>query len=152
MKRLLWPGLLALLGLTLAVGTIDNEASAPSAKARGEALANELRCPTCAGLSVADSTTPLAVSSRQEIDRRIAAGESDQQIRDYFVSRYGAQALLSPPSEGVAGLVWALPAGAAVLAAVAVALALKRWRMRSSFHRAPTLEEQELVRRALEKQ
>lgn len=130
---------------------MDSDRSAPSAGARSETLANELRCPTCAGLSVADSTTPLAVSSRQEIDRRIAAGETDQQIRDYFVSRYGTQALLSPPSQGVAGLVWALPVGGAVLAVILVALALNRWRKRSALHREPTAEEHELVRRALEK-
>jgi cytochrome c-type biogenesis protein CcmH len=94
---------------------------------RAQAVAASLRCPTCQGLSVADSNSPLAKSMRRIIDEQVAAGESEQEIREYFVDRYGDWVLLSPRAEGSGWLVWALP-GAAVLVGLLAAGQLVRRR------------------------
>jgi cytochrome c-type biogenesis protein CcmH len=86
----------------------------PSAAERGEVLARELRCPDCQGLSVADSPTSSAGEIRRQIDELLAAGASDQAVRDHFVARYGDWILLAPSSP----LPWLVPL-AVVVAGVA---------------------------------
>ena len=125
------PWVWALLGVVLAgalfVGTrVDG--GPPSADERVEALTGSFQCPTCRGQSVRDSAAPVASAIRSEVARRVAAGESDDDIRAYVVSRYGEAVLLNPPRDGVAGLVWALPVVALVVAAAALVLAFRRWR------------------------
>jgi cytochrome c-type biogenesis protein CcmH len=83
---------------------------------RADALAEGLRCPDCAGLSVADSHTASAVAIRQQIDELIAAGSTDAEIREHFTDRYGDWVLLAPTSP----VAWILPF--AVLAGGAVGL------------------------------
>lgn len=81
---------------------------------RAEALAAGLRCPDCAGLSVADSQSTSAVAIRHQIDDLIATGAPDAEIRRHFTDRYGDWVLLAP----TAAAAWILPF-AVVLAAVA---------------------------------
>ena len=90
----------------------------PTALQRADALATELRCPDCQGLSVADSPTSSAREIRRRIDELVAEGASDQAVRDHFVARYGEWILLAPSSP----LPWVIPiavvlAGAAGMAA-----------------------------------
>ena len=94
---------------------------------RAQAVAASLRCPTCQGLSVADSNSPLAKSMRDIIGERVAAGESDEEITQYFVDRYSNWVLLAPRADGVGWVVWAVP-GAAVLVGLLVVTSLVRRR------------------------
>jgi cytochrome c-type biogenesis protein CcmH len=95
----------------------------PEARAYG--LATSLKCPICAGESLAGSQTDLAKDLRARIDEEIAAGKSDGEIIDLFVAAYGEQVLLDPPSTGWGVVLWAVPLG--VLAAgVAAIFGLKR--------------------------
>ena len=93
-------------------------------------LASATRCPTCRSQSVAESGAPIAREIRTDIARRVEAGESDDQIRDFLVGRFGQDVLLTPPASGVAGLVWVIPVVAVVLAAAGLAVAFWRWRAR----------------------
>jgi cytochrome c-type biogenesis protein CcmH len=102
----------------------------PTDTERANRIAAQVRCPTCRGLSAADSDAPAAQFIRDESLRRVRAGETDTQILAFFVDRYGSDILLKPERRGVAGLVWALPAGGAVLAGGGLALAFRRWRPR----------------------
>lgn len=111
----------------LAVGAARSDGPVTDAE-RASAIAGTVRCPTCRGQSVASSDAPAAAQIRAEIDRRVAAGEGDDQIRAALVAAYGDGILLNPPASGVAGLVWALPVAGFVLAAAALGLALRRWR------------------------
>ncbi len=80
-----------------------------TAQDRVNAIAVTLRCPTCQGLSVADSDAPISQSMRAIIAEQLADGRTDAEIRGYFVQRYGDWILLSPPSSGLGWLVWARP-------------------------------------------
>ncbi len=90
----------------------------PTAAERVRSLAAEMRCPDCQSLSVAESRTQAAAAIHQEIEREVAAGRSDDEIRDAFVASYGEWILLAPPEP----VVWLLPA-AALLGGFGVLLA-----------------------------
>ena len=90
----------------------------PAGTDRADALASELRCPDCQGLSVADSQTASAREIRRQVDELVAAGATDDEVRAHFVDRYGQWILLAPSSPAA----WILPfvavaAGVALLAA-----------------------------------
>ena len=91
----------------------------PTAAQRADALAAELRCPDCQGLSVADSPTASAREIRRQIDELIAGGATDDEVRAHFVARYGEWIRLAPS----AGAAWAIP----FLALAAGVLLLAAW-------------------------
>ncbi len=124
----------------------DGGASAP---ARARALAAELRCPDCEGLSVADSFTTSGRAIRRDIARRIEAGQSDARIRRAYVERYGESILLNPQGGGLGVLVWGLPAIVLILGGAGVAWSVLRWRHQAA---APVTDADEaLVARARER-
>ena len=84
---------------------LDGEAL--EAKARG--LAQELRCPVCQGLSVADSPTASAVAMYQQIRDLVAAGYSRDQVLGYFEGTYGEFVRLQPRARGLNLIVWIGP-------------------------------------------
>ena len=86
---------IAVAGVVVALLT----APAPSTDAeRAAALAAELRCPDCQGLSVADSPTASAREIRRQIDELVAGGATDEEVRAHFVARYGEWIRLAPSS------------------------------------------------------
>lgn len=139
-----------LLGPVLAVALFVGAGGGdgpPSPAARAARISADVRCPTCEGLSTADSEAPASVAIRQEIGRRVDAGESDAEVREYLMSRYGKDIILTPDGTGVAGLVWALPVAAVVCAAAGLALVFRR-RLAAPL-RAPTEDDRRLVDQAL---
>lgn len=109
-------------------------AGAPRSDSEAEALAAEvnaaLRCPTCQGLSVADSPAESARDVRIEVLDLAKHGYSKQQIMDYFESTYGEFVLLTPKPEGLNLLVWIGPA-ALILAGLLVVWRFMRRRSAS---------------------
>ena len=83
---------------------------AETAAARTRTVAKGLRCPVCQGLSVADSNADSARAMHDRIAELVAQGYSEQQISDYFVDRYGSWVRLEPEPEGMALLIFVLPA------------------------------------------
>lgn len=120
-------GLLALIGL-VAVLAIQPRGE-PSAAERADAVARELRCPDCQGLSVADSPTSSAQEIRRQIEELVADGASAEEVRAHFAARYGEWILLAPSSP----VAWLLPF-AVVLLGVG---ALVTWFMARRRHPAP---------------
>ncbi len=114
---------------------------------RVNAIDTLVRCPSCDGISVADSSASTAVAIRQAVTSRVRAGQSDSQIDAFLVSRYGPSILLQPPVRGWTAWVWVIPPVALVAALAAMVTVL--WRRR---HRAPTsvsAEDRALVHEAL---
>ncbi|MGE3620461.1 MAG: cytochrome c-type biogenesis protein CcmH [Acidimicrobiia bacterium] len=95
---------------------------------RIRAVAETIRCPACAGQSVADSDTPASRNIRTDIARRISEGESDDQIRAAIADRFTDVVLLEPGRSGLAGAVWAIPVLALVVALAGLAAVFARWR------------------------
>lgn len=69
-------------------------------------LVNEIRCVTCPNQSIADSQAPIAVAMREDIARRLEAGESGDAIRDYLLSRYGDYITYRPVINKETGFLW----------------------------------------------
>lgn len=136
----------ALLAGLVAVAVVVAARPSPSSStpaARAERLASELRCPVCQSLSVADSASITSTDIRADIRRRIAAGETDAEIRQAYVDRYGDWILLRPRARGFTALLWALPAAAVVVAGAWLALTLRRWRNQAPLDASP--EDRDLV-------
>ncbi len=76
---------------------------------RFKKLSNELRCPTCQGLSVKDSEAGFSTSIKGKISELLKQGNSDEEIKAYFVERYGEWILRAPPLSGFNILLWVLP-------------------------------------------
>lgn len=123
-----WILLLALLVGGLVVAAVGDREPRTTAE-RARAISESIKCPTCQGQSVADSSAPSARAIRTEVARRIEGGESDDQIRDYIAGIYGEDSLLTPPSDGVAGLIWFLPVAGLVAALGGLAVVFRRWRV-----------------------
>ena len=87
-------------------------ASAIEFEEQTQLLAAELRCPVCQNLSVGDSPSEMANQMRELVREKLKNGESPEQIRAYFVSRYGEWILLAPKRQGFNWVAWLLPFGA----------------------------------------
>ena len=87
----------------------DEVMSDPAKEARARDLSRELRCMVCQNQSIDDSEAPLARDLRLLVRERIAAGDSDAQVIDFLVARYGEFVLLKPRFERQTLLLWLLP-------------------------------------------
>ena len=90
-------------------------------------IAAELRCVVCQNLSVADSPSELAQQMRAVILEQLKEGKSPEQIKAYFVSKYGEWVLLAPTPKGFNLLVWVLPFVAVVSGILLVVFVVRRW-------------------------
>ena len=93
----------------------------PGLEARARVISQELRCLVCQNESIDDSNAQLAHDLRLLVRRRLVAGDTDQQVLNYIVARYGVFVLLNPPFEPVTWLLWLGPP-ALVLGAGAILL------------------------------
>jgi cytochrome c-type biogenesis protein CcmH len=94
---------------------------------RAEALGHQLRCLVCQNESVEESNADLARDLRHIIRERIVAGDSDQQVTDWMVARYGDFVRLRPQFNAVTLALWGAP-GIALLAGITAALIAQRRR------------------------
>jgi cytochrome c-type biogenesis protein CcmH len=81
----------------------------PALEARARVLSRELRCMVCQNESIDESQAPLAHDLRVLVRQRIMAGDSDQQIINFLVSRYGEFILLKPPLSWNTLALWGAP-------------------------------------------
>jgi cytochrome c-type biogenesis protein CcmH len=98
----------------------------PVLEARARDIGKELRCLVCRNQSIDDSEADLAHDLRVLVRQRLAAGDTDEQVIDYVVSRYGDYVLLKPPFEAATLLLWGGPALVLVIGAFGVRRFVRR--------------------------
>lgn len=82
----------------------------PALEARARAISQELRCPVCQNQSIDDSDADLSHDLRVLVRQRLEQGDSDEQVKQYIVARYGDYVLLKPPFKATTALLWGGPA------------------------------------------
>jgi cytochrome c-type biogenesis protein CcmH len=128
--------LLALASASVSSGAPPNAAD----------LESQLVCPVCE-TTLDQSNAPIAQRMKTIIRARIAAGESEQQIKDELVAQFGSGVLAKPPGGGFGLLAWLLPIAAVAGGAVAAALLIRAW----SHRQPPAREDEERLDPGLER-
>jgi cytochrome c-type biogenesis protein CcmH len=100
--------LLAFAGTALAIDA-EKAFEDPALQARYEHINRELRCLVCQNQTIADSNATLAQDLRREVREMIAAGKSDDDIREFMIERYGDFVLYRPRMTASTFLLWATP-------------------------------------------
>lgn len=103
--------------------------SDPAAEARAERIGKGLRCLVCQSESIEESNADLARDLRTIVRERVKAGDTDRQIRDYVVARYGDYVLLEPPFKASTVVLWV---GPFILLALALGIAATVFRRRQA--------------------
>jgi cytochrome c-type biogenesis protein CcmF len=100
-------------------------------------IGNELRCPTCQGVSILESETPQSVAMRKEIERQVTEGKQKAEILSFFRQRYGDWILRQPDKDSSFGkTVWALPALGLILGPLWLISAIRSSRRREDDERS----------------
>jgi len=123
----------------------------PVLEARARALSKNIRCLVCQNQSIDDSNASLARDLRVIVRERLVAGDTDRQIEEFLVERYGDFVLLKPPMKPTTYALWYGPAGVFVIGLLAAAVFFRRGR------KATTLEpldpdEQARIQRLIKEQ
>ncbi len=118
--------LLLLHALPAAAVQPDEMLANPQLEARARELSRELRCMVCQNQSIDDSDAPLARDLRILVRERLKAGDSDRQVLDFLVARYGEFVLLKPRFTWHTLFLWAAPVGLLLAGILATALAFRR--------------------------
>jgi cytochrome c-type biogenesis protein CcmH len=116
--------------------TPDEMLKDPALEARARAISRELRCLVCQNQDIDDSAAPLAHDLRVLVRDRLKQGDSDAQVIDYIVARYGEFVLLRPRFELRTLALWTLPPLALLAGAIGLIVALRR-RKSASVEPAP---------------
>lgn len=142
------PYILALfLAVTPAWAVQPDEILADRAlESRAREISRDIRCPTCQGESIDDSNAPISRDLRLIIRERLVAGDTDAEVFDYIVARYGEGVLFNPPAEGANLVLWL--AGPALFL-VGSALALAAGRRRTAPEVALSAEEETRLKEIL---
>lgn len=112
--------------VVMAAGAPEQPLADKAQEARAVRLFTEFRCPTCIAQSIHDSSADIARDLRILVREQIAAGKSDQQIRDYLVARYGDVILLRPPVKKNTIVLWLGPWLIFLIGGVMVFLVVRR--------------------------
>jgi cytochrome c-type biogenesis protein CcmH len=106
----------------------DEVLADPALETRARALSKELRCMVCQNQSIDDSAAPLARDLRVLVRERLTGGDSDQQVLDFLVDRYGEFVLLKPRFAWHNALLWLTPPGVLLGGALLLWLSARRRR------------------------
>jgi cytochrome c-type biogenesis protein CcmH len=134
-----WLGLatavVALLGQVRAGAAPDPAAPAPRDSVAADSVlelatsevAAELRCAVCQGISIQESPSALAREMRDVVKEQLRAGRTPEEVRAYFVSKYGDWILLAPPPTGMNLLIYVLPVLLVLGGFIGLAVVVRRW-------------------------
>jgi cytochrome c-type biogenesis protein CcmH len=141
---------MAVIVVALMLVGISRASGPATAEERIDAIAQRLACPTCDGESVYESRGSASQAIRQEIARRVSAGQlSDDEIVAEIDDSYEADLRLVPDASGLEAMIWIAPVAAAIMAAALLVFVFRRWRGEGSL--VPTDAERALVEEELRK-
>jgi cytochrome c-type biogenesis protein CcmH len=126
----------------------DEMLSNPALEARARTISEELRCMVCQNESIDESEAPLAHDLRLLVRRRLLAGDSDQQVIDFLVARYGEFILLKPPFSWNTIALWGAPPALLLLGAVMIVVVERRRKAAGPAAEMPKLSAAEEARLA----
>ncbi len=124
----------------------DEMLADPQMEERARAISAELRCLVCQNQSIDDSDAPLARDLRLLVRERLKAGDSDSEVRDFLVARYGEFVLLRPTISGRNLLLWITPLLVLVVGAL---VAARRFRARPAPGAGLSPEEEQALAKVL---
>lgn len=130
MKRAYWIALaVVVITLLLTAGAALAQESQPSTPSDDQvnAVAKQLYCPVCENVPLDVCPTTACAQWRALIREKLAAGWSENQIKEYFVQQYGDRVLATPPAHGINWLVYIVPPVAIVVGAYILFRALRAW-------------------------
>jgi|TARA_R100000005_G_scaffold95557_2_gene77535 cytochrome c-type biogenesis protein CcmH len=104
---------------------LDERLKDPTQEARARDISGDIRCLVCQNQSILDSNADLAKDLRQIVRERITLGDSDAEVRDYLVRRYGDWVLLDPPFKITTYLLWIGPAVIFLIGAILMIIFLR---------------------------
>ena len=116
-----------------ALGALNEQAQPQQAQAdsvleaRTAEVAAQLRCPVCQGLSIQDSPSELSQQMRAVVKDQLRAGKTPDEVKAYFVSKYGEWILLEPRATGFNTLVYAVPVILLLTGLGVIVFAVRRW-------------------------
>lgn len=123
----------ALLCLLLCIGagsafalSPDEMLTNPVLEKRARTISAEVRCMVCQNESIDDSNADLARDLRVLVRERLVAGDTDSQVLEFLVARYGEFVLLKPRLQLSTILLWGFPIGALMMGAIAIVVSIKR--------------------------
>lgn len=125
MKRLCLSALLLFALPVLAIDT-DKAFEDPVMQARYEAIIEEVRCVQCQNQTIKDSNALIANDLRREIRRLLSEGNTDEEVYDFLVERYGEFVLYRPRMQGVSLLLWIAPGAFLLFGAIVVVRVLRK--------------------------
>ena len=109
-------------------GTLtDAQKNDAALDAATSAVAAQLRCPVCQGVAIQDSPSELAQQMRMVVKEQLAAGKSADEVKAYFVSKYGEWILLEPQAHGFNLVIYALPVLLVLGGAVFLVFIVRKW-------------------------
>ncbi len=119
------------LGLIAAI-TIACSSREASLEERAYALDRQLMCPVCDGQTVDQSNAQVSLDMKEVIREKLRAGETEDEILDYFSARYGDAVLASPPTSGFSVVVWIVPPAVLLLGVALLAVVMRRMKKRDN--------------------
>jgi cytochrome c-type biogenesis protein CcmH len=127
-----------------------NFQDSPEFQLRLRSLSEELRCLVCQNQSLADSNADLAIDLRREVQRLMADGKTDVEVKAHLVARYGDFVLYKPPVQSNTALLWGGPPALLIIGAAFWRLAQRRSKAAAQNMGSPTPSQNEVAKKLLD--
>ena len=127
MRQSRWAAVLFAIAVVAASPVRGQSVADSILEARTTAVAAELRCPVCQGLSIQDSPSELSQEMRGMVRDQLRAGKTPSEIKAFFVSKYGEWILLTPNARGFNLLLYILPFALLLGGMAVIVVLVRRW-------------------------
>jgi cytochrome c-type biogenesis protein CcmH len=143
-QQVLWSGLIVALAALALFTAAPARAQGPNLDDETNRIAKTLYCPVCPNTPLDVCSTQACAQWRALIKEKLQQGQTEQQIRDYFVQQYGDVVLGAPPAQGFNWLAYILPAIGLLLGAAIAWVTLRQWVIRRGAGAAAPVEAPEI--------